>query len=129
MSAIYTCDGVVSKRIGNQLYVACWEPDARAGAGRGIWVWIPKQCPEDTAEWLRERFGDDEYERHFDAGGPESVHVDSDGIVRIYLEDDSVRELRERAGEASALAFTWSYESSSPARSRKRSTLASLMSS
>ena len=132
-SVTYTCDGALYKRMAGQLYAACWEPNGGAGEGRGIWVWVPKDSSEDTAAWLREHFGDDEYERHFDAGGPDDVSVDAGGTVWISLEDDSVRELRERADDPTALAFSWTdYPSSarsSAARSRKRSTFASLMSS
>ena len=133
MLVTYTCDGALCKEMEGQLYAACWEPDGRAGDGRGIWVWVPKEPSEDTADWLREHFGDDEYDRHFDAGGAHDVRVEADGTLRISLEDDSVRRLRERGGEPAALAFSWTdYESSalsSDARSRNRSTVRSLMSS
>ena len=109
------------------LYIARWEPEGRrrfaaagdtdpvsAAEGRGIWVPVPKAALDDTAEKLREQFGD-EYDEHFATNRPEDLEVAADGSVYIALTNNStvndshgsVRRLRERGNDPEALAFSW----------------------
>jgi hypothetical protein len=146
-SVLYRCDGTgegLFKFVANrgirgqgQLFIAHWEPGGRVAAateGRGIWVAVPKSALDDPARKLRELFGPEEYDRHFATELPSGIEVADDGCVWISVAG-ALRCLRERGTDPEALAFSWrdyaprSSSRSASARSRKRSTEASLISS